>query len=68
MQVAFRVNPAGFANKSRKKWETVTDNAHVRTVRATKKCAQQYHINVCKLSQLPFSYGPSFITTKKDNT
>lgn len=33
MQIAFRVNPVSFANKSCKKRETVTDNAHVRTIR-----------------------------------
>ena len=32
LQVTFRVNPTCFANKSRKKRETITDNAHVRTV------------------------------------
>jgi hypothetical protein len=34
LQVGSRANPAGFANKSRKKSGTLTDSVHARTVRA----------------------------------
>jgi hypothetical protein len=34
LQVGFRVNPASLANKSHKKFRTLTDSAHTQMVRA----------------------------------
>jgi hypothetical protein len=50
LQVGSRVNPACLANKSRKKFETLTDSVHARIVRLPYFRSQ--HMSLCLLVEV----------------